>query len=308
MKKFVILFAVTAVCIAAILLVGFTTEAAPVEVELFPLSERTVELSVSCDGVVQAANSHDIYTEYTCVADRVLVRTGDRVRKGETLFTVDADSTRRLLYASGKLGSSQIEEAAQQVITAPANGVVTAVGLTDGGVADSSKPCFSISGTDALQVTVAVAEKDLCSVRVGQTARVSGSGFSREVYGGTVTKISSVARSSGGKTVVDAVVTLFPDEQDASLRIGLSADVELITQQLEHCLVVPYELIMEDDSFQEYVYVLEQGCAVKRIVATGEALPDGLLITGGLTASDELIGDPQDIPESGTPVTVKTEA
>lgn len=307
MKKFLILFAVTVVCIGVMLLVGFRSGSETVEVKVLSVTPRSAELTISCEGVVQAVKRYDVYAEYPLVAEQITVQVGDRVNEGEVLLFTDAASTRRQLRSAGKLSEDVVETAAKQVIKAPVSGVVTAINVSEGGATDTQKPCFSIDGTDALQVLVSVEEKDVRSVKLGQKARVSGNAFSKEFYSGTVTRISSVAHMVGGKTMLDAVVTLMPIEQDTSLRLGLNADVELIAERLSACFILPYEALEEDESFQEYVYVIEEGKAVKREILTGEALEDGVVITSGLVEGDQVVVSPRDIAKEGVSVRVKGE-
>lgn len=305
-KKYIVLFSVTLLVIAAILLVGFTNEAPPIEVQTAQLQAQEVELAVTCNGVVGPKNRYNVYSAYNCVVDHVSVKEGDAVQKGDVLFTVNAEATRRLLTAAGKYSEAIIEAAAAQTVVAPVNGIITSVAVGDGTTADSAKPSFTMSGTDLLEVTVEVAEQDVGAVFVGQEAVITGKGFARESYHGTVSRISSLAHVSGNNTAVSAVIAIRQQELDTSLRLGLSAKVKLITDHLTDRLVVPYEWVLEDEQNREYVYVTENGQAVKRVITTEAELGDGLLIRSGLTENDVVICNPQDIPKSGVTVTERT--
>ena len=306
MKKYIVLFSVTLLVIAAILLVGFTGETPPIAVTVATLSEQEVQLSVSCNGVVGPKNRYNIFATYPCVVDHVAVKEGDPVQKGDVLFTVNDAATRRLLTAAKKYSEETIEAAATTSLVAPVNGIITSVGVGDGGTVDNTKPAFTMSGTDALEVAVEVAEKDVGAVFVGQEALITGNGFARDCYHGTVARISSLAHTNGGTTTVSVVIALDETELDRSLRLGLSAKVQLITDRLNGRLVVPYEWVLEDEENREYVYVAENGQAIKRVIATEAELSDGLLITSGLTAFDRVITNPQDIPHDGAAVTEAT--
>lgn len=299
MKKFVVLWSVTAVLLLGICVAGTPKPAAPTVVRSRELTEQTVEPYITCEGVVGAKNRYDIYAEYPCVADHVAVREGDRVAAGDVLFNAQPQDTRALLSAAGQYGESETAAAQAQVVTSPVNGVVIQVNAADGSTVSNTKPCFSVAGTDELELTVAVPEKHLPRVFVGQSVRITGDGFSRESYCGTVTAISSSAHTLGSETVVNAQVAFLPEEQDESLRLGLSATARFITETREHSLVIPYEALAQDEDGQEYVYVVENGCAVKRAVVTSQALDEGLLVEEGLVAGEHLVEQADAVPGPG---------
>lgn len=312
MKKYGWLAGITLLAIAGVLIAGKVTRTEPLEVSVITLESGSAVKTVSCSGQIEASESREVYTEVSCIAQEVLVTAGQEVKAGDVLFTVDVDATRQVLAAMGGLSSDSLPgEPVSTAVTAPVSGIVTTLNTAEGELTDASKPCVVISPSGALQVKVTIHERDVRDVRVGQQALVSGVAFAKESYPGTVKSISPSARQqyngSVSETVVDAVVELQPDALDDSLRLGLTAKAQLIVSSEENALVVPYEAVLQDDQEREYVYVVENGRAVKRVIETGDELRSGLRVTAGLAARDRLVENPESISKSGVPVVVREE-
>lgn len=155
-----------------------------------------------------------------------------------------------------------------------------------------------------VQIRVAVPESRLRQVAVGQTAQVTGAAFGKSAYSGTVVLLANTAyTSAAGGTVVDAIIAL--DAADSTLRCGLNAKAGICVARVENGLLVSYECLREDEDGNEFVYVLEDGCAVRRTVEVSADLAEGALVATGLQEGDRLIQNPDDI--SGDGARVRTE-
>lgn len=309
-RKYLALLVVTTGAIVGILAAGSAAGAPSCVVETVALKTQDVERTVLCAGTVETAHSQAVYTDITCVAGEVLVEAGQSVRKGDVLFTVDQEATRQVLATAGGLSPDDLPDLeVGGEITAPVNGVVTTLNVSQGQPTDSKKPCAVISSSDELQVRVAIHEKYIKRVAVGQTATISGTAFLKPAYHGTVTYISPSARQqyvgSTSETVVDAIITLDPEENDASLRLGLSAKARVTVGLSEDALVVPYECVGQGADDQEYVYVYEDGRAVKRVITTGDELSDGFQVIEGLRPGDRVITTPESITRDGETVALR---
>lgn len=272
------------------------------------LKSRRVAYTATYTGKIESAQSKSVYTDAACIAGDVLVKTGQTVEKGDVLFTVDTEATRQVAAMLGDYGDySEVAMPTSTELVAPVRGVVTAVNVKEGEIADTAKPCVVISSGEDLQVKISVPEKGLPGLFVGQKVSVSGVAFARDTYHGRIDSISSAARTqlSGTvtETVVDAVVLLDREEIDDSLRVGLSAKAEILLEEVADALVVPYEAVMQDDTGAEYVYVLQNGQAVRRSVTTGRVLPEGFVVSEGLTAGERIILSPERVTENGMAVT-----
>lgn len=308
MKKYTILGLCVVAAIAVIGGLSAWLRPAAVSASLYTMTAHTVRHTVEYTGKVESAESKSVYTAVPCVADEVLVKTGQLVEKGDVLFTVDEDATRQVAATLGGQQLSALENPELPAdITAPVRGIVTTLNVDEGDMTDNTKPSVVISSGEALQVKVGIPEKGLSHIYVGQDVSISGVAFDKGVYTGEVTAISPSARTqisgTATETVVDATIAIDPEEVDESLRIGLSAKASITLEVAPHALVAPYEAVLQDEEGQEYVYLYEGGQAVKRVVTTGIASEEGFEIIEGLQSGDQIIATPEKIKESGTAVT-----
>lgn len=115
---------------------------------------------------------------------------------------------------------------------------------------------------------------------------------------GKVSYISAVATSSNGlnigsimggsasSSVIPAQITF--ENVDDSVIVGVDVQVSIITQTVDNALVVPVEVLCIDGE-DIFVYVLEDGKAVKKNVELGISSDTHYQITSGISESDILI-------------------
>lgn len=309
-KRYVLLFAFTSLTMISILLISPLMKKSSTEVSLYDMQQEIIEENVTCTGRIESVDGKDVYVEIPCVADSVKVKSGDKVKEGDVLFTIDSEATRQAYASAGGSASNLIKyQQIKKEVTAPASGIIRSLNVSTGETVSTDKPCAVISSSDALQVKITVREDDIKKVKIGQDVSISGSAFTKSEYSGKVTYISSSARQqySGAisETVIDATVLL--NDKDESLKPGLTAKTNIKTGETPECLVVPYEYVLQDDDNLEYVYIYENGCAVKRVVETGKEFSKGFEIVSGLSSGDMIIRNPGDIHANGEKVVVRKE-
>lgn len=312
MKKYVWLAMATALLLAGTVIAGKAVKPEPVEVTVITLESKAAEKTVSCSGKIETSESKKVYTDMSCIAQEVLVSAGQTVNKGDVLFTIDVDATKQVLATMGGVSPDTIPAGTiTQTITAPVSGIITTLNAAEGELTDSSKPCVVISPNSALQVKIAIHERDVKSIQVGQTVGISGVAFRKGRYPGKIKSISPSARQqytgSVSETVVDAVVELDPAEVDDSLRLGLTAKAQVVVDSSKDMLLVPYEYVLQDTRGREYVYVLENGRAVKRVIETSDELRDGFRVEKGLSSGERIITNPESVKQNGAAVILKQE-
>lgn len=277
-------------------------------VSVYVLHAREEQQTVVCSGVVESAETYNVYTPISSKAEQVVAQAGKQVKAGDVLFTVDVEATVAAAIASGShtVTPGSIDEQ----VTAPISGVLTTLNVSEGRMTDVTKPCAVIASNEHLQVSITIKESHLRDIAVGQEVFVGGVAFLRQDYRGNITYIAPSARQTGsalssGETVVDAIVQLDDAEIDSSLRLGLSAQATVVVDDLPQALVVPYEYVQQSDSGQEYVYIEQNGTAIRRDIETGQELASGFVVTAGLQEGDRIVTAPALIPESGAKITVK---
>lgn len=300
MKKWwIVVLAAAVACVGIGAVTSRPTEA--VTVKTMRLEPRKVEQTETCSGAVEAADSVGVFVPTACVLREVAVNKGDTVKAGDVLAYVDKDATRNLGLVSGQKDSLLLA-AMGDTLTAPQDGVVIRVDGQTGGTLEAKTPCVVLAPRSSLQVRIAIREKQLRTLKEGMAVRVTGAGFTGKSYDGILTEIASTARTVAGETVVEGVVALRPDQLDDSLRIGLTAKAAVVTSSTPEGIVVPYEAVREDEDNKEYVYVLQDGIAVRQTLDVKAEVADGLLLKDTALAGAEIILRPDLVPADGAAV------
>ena len=165
-----------------------------------------------------------------------------------TLEQANAKAAERTVKAPS---SGSIVELNTKVGATVAGGVVMGEGDTSGG-----KQCMQIADLSKMKVTVQVGEKDIAKIAVGQSANVTYPAFPDIVSQGTVTAIASVANadaSYGGSGSVTFNVDILIEAPDSRLKPGMTAEVSVVTEQLEDVVMVPTMALMTEDGENYYV-------------------------------------------------------
>ena len=170
-----------------------------------------------------------------------------------TLDQANAKAAERTVTAPG---SGSIVELNAKVGATVTGGMIMGEGDTSGG-----KQCMQIADLSKMKVTVQVGEKDIAKIAVGQSANVTYPAFPDIVSQGTVTTIASVANSDsayGGGSVTFNVDILI-EAPDARLKPGMTAEVSVVTEQLDDVVMVPTMALMTEDGEHYYVNVATDG-------------------------------------------------
>lgn len=178
---------------------------------------------------------------------------------------------RSLASAQANLDQANAK-AASRTVTAPSSGSIVELNAKVGatvtggmimGESDTSggKQCMQIADLSKMKVTVQVGEKDIAKIAVGQSANVTYPAFPDIMSQGTVTAIASVANSdsnNGGGSVTFNVDILI-EAPDARLKPGMTAEVSVVTEQLDDVVMVPTMALMTKDGEHYYVNVATDG-------------------------------------------------
>lgn len=179
-----------------------------------------------------------------------------------TLDQANAKAAERTVKAPS---SGSIVELNAKVGATVTGGMVMGEGDTSGG-----KQCMQIADLSKMKVTVQVGEKDIAKIAVGQSANVTYPAFPDIVSQGTVTAIASVANSdaangSGGSVTFN--VDILIEAPDSRLKPGMTAEVSVVTEQLDDVVMVPTMALMTEDGEHYYVNLAtdDEGKETRRV-------------------------------------------
>lgn len=201
---------------------------------------------------------------------------------------------RSLASAQANLDQANAK-AAGRTVTAPSSGSIVELNAKVGatvtggmimGESDTSggKQCMQIADLSKMKVTVQVGEKDIAKIAVGQSANVTYPAFPDIVSQGTVTAIASVANSdsnySGGSVTFN--VDILIEAPDSRLKPGMTAEVSVVTEQLDDVVMVPTMALMTEDGEHYYVNVAtdDKGKETRRVKVTVVTQNDNEAVVG----------------------------
>ena len=202
---------------------------------------------------------------------------------------------RSLASAQANLDQANAK-AASRTVTAPSSGSIVELNAKVGatvtggmimGESDTSggKQCMQIADLSKMKVTVQVGEKDIAKIAVGQSANVTYPAFPEIVSQGTVTAIASVANSdaaNGGGGSVTFNVDILIEAPDACLKPGMTAEVSVVSEQLDDVVMVPTMALMTEDGEHYYVNVAtdDEGKQTRRVKVTVVTQNDNEAVVG----------------------------
>lgn len=187
-----------------------------------------------------------------------------------------------------QLARQDAEEAlAAAALTAPFAGVVTAVNFSQGEFA--SGPAIELVDSDSLAVVLEVDEVDVGQLQTGQPARLTLEAWPETPIDGQITTITPQARTQPGSSLVIYEVHLSLGETSLPVRVGMTANANLITAEFRDVLLVPNQAINADRETGTYTVNLVNGGEIEVVTVTiGQRDNQNTQITSGLQAGDEL--------------------
>ena len=194
-----------------------------------------------------------------------------------TLDQANAKAAERTVKAPS---SGSIVELNAKVGATVTGGMVMGEGDTSGG-----KQCMQIADLSKMKVTVQVGEKNIAKIAVGQSANVTYPAFPDIVSQGTVTAIASVANSdaaNGGGGSVTFNVDILIEAPDSRLKPGMTAEVSVVTEQLDNVVMVPTMALMTEDGEHYYVNIAtdDEGKETRRVKVTVVTQNDNDAVVG----------------------------
>ena len=303
MKKYIALAIACAALAAGVSYLPAAVEASvPAAVSISP-TEVYYSESVNTSGTLCYIGQGDVTSALPLVLSEFEVEEGDHVEVGDVIARVDRKASETFISSLGQV--SQLAAATASLstamslipeeITADRSGTVISTAGA-GAAVESGTSIATIAGTDSLVLTSAVSELNIARIQPGQPVEFTLSAYPDDVFTGTVSKIASSARSQYSGAVLETVVDVLisPDSTDPRLRSGLTADVRFQLSDPRKICVLPYNAIGQDEE-GEYVYLLEDGAAVKHKIFTGAEFSDGTEVIKGATINDKVFLDPEDI-------------
>lgn len=309
-KRIALLFTVVFACT----LISYFSFTSKLYLKVVCITPATINKNIFATGLgyLKERKRTGYYFDIPVKVEQVYVKVGDKVKAGDPLLKIDLKATELTakIAAAGiitqesksvetanmidysKKITGNIREALDKIpetVYAAYDCIISGLSAENGEYSNPYSPLVVMSDRSVICAEIFVDERDANGLEIGQKATISGSALDKTY---TATVISVAARATMAST--DAVtsnkvdVSLELSGANDSLVINSLVKAEILKGVAENIIFVPYEVVHFNDQ-SDFVYVNENGKAVKKTVKTGRAFEDGIEIVSGITAIDRLI-------------------
>ena len=283
------------------------------------------ENSLNYSGSIEASQTIPLFFQTTGTVEKVIVETGDAVKKGQLLATLDQTDLKNIsamtevkykqakdayermkkVYEQGSLPEirwvemeTDLEQARSSMelaknsldkcfLRSPADGIIGKRNIEPGMIPlNLGSAPFELVDINMINVKISVPENEINKINKGMKANISVLAINGTRYEGIVTNISPVAELMSRTYTVKITV----GNPRHELKPGMVCDVTIPSGKGTAALVVPYPSVSKDNDGNNFVFVVnpDKSSVKKQIVITGRYIGTGIEITGGL-AEGELI-------------------
>ncbi len=234
-------------------------------------------------------NLNTVNEKLTSVQSNLLIAQKELAlkRAGATVEQITAQEAK---VKSAEAGVANLEaQLAKRVLRAPFAGVVTRQEAKVGEIAPANAVLVSIVSNSAYEIETFVPEADIAKIKIGDSAE-----FDLDAYDSDTKWSAKVISIEPAETVIEGVSTYKTILQilnaDERVRLGMTANVEILTAQKSDVIAIPSRAIQNDGEGKYVKIFLSDGTVEERKVETGLRGSDGKVeIVSGIEEGEEVV-------------------
>ncbi len=173
------------------------------------------------------------------------------------------------------------------IIRAPFDGMVTHVDYDLGSFATAGKTVLGVADTTELRVKLNIDETDIASVKVGQNVSIDLDAYPGVTLDGRVVDVAATATTSQG--VVNYVVTITIKPGDVPVKIGMTANANIVTARKDNVLLVPNRAVRAEGSKRFVTLQKPNNTSQEVEIKTGLANDQETEVTSGLNEGQPVL-------------------
>ncbi|MCF8111503.1 MAG: efflux RND transporter periplasmic adaptor subunit [Desulfobacteraceae bacterium] len=167
-------------------------------------------------------------------------------------------------------------------ITAPWNGVISAVNVEEGQFVAPGTPLIEMYDPDSLVIMASVPERNAAEISVGMKTELSLDAFPEKQFPGLINRVYPYLdprlRTRTVEIVPEEVLDLLP---------GMFARIKIVLEAADNAVVVPKEAVISTPEGPA-VFVIKDGTAQRRMIKTGIEEEDRIQIAAGVLAGEKI--------------------
>jgi membrane fusion protein (multidrug efflux system) len=169
-------------------------------------------------------------------------------------------------------------------VKSPTDGIVNERYVEEGEYVLPSAPVFDVLSINPVRVSVDIPERNVSSLKIGDTVPFEVVSQPGQIFTGTVAYISSKAETDNNAFRVELKVP----NPDGTLRPGMIASVQHRRSIRKNAVTLPLEAIIPQKG-DNVVYLVRDGHAVRQLVRIDAILKQDALILSGVNAGDLVV-------------------
>lgn len=293
-----------------------TTEVNKVKVKVETARKTDVQQTNEYTATVQSDIVNKISPAMPARIRKIHVEVGDRVRKGQTLVTLDKTSLSQQetqianlekdlqryeeLYEVGGISKQQLEQlqvelevaktsssnlAENTTLVSPINGVVTQRNF-DSGDMPSGMHILQIEDFNPVKLLIHVSEDLYTKISKGMEVDVNLDVYPNETFTGTVWLIHPTINQSTHTFPVEIRI----QNSDSRIRPGMFARVNIHLGSNESILVPDVSVLKQTGSNDRHVFVINNNNeAIKKVIQVGQHLGDHYEVISGVEQGEKIV-------------------
>lgn len=294
-----------------------------IPVRVWEVAAATDEEGQNYSGVVEETFSSSLSFEVSGTIETLRADEGQRVGKGQVLACLDPGNLKsmhdaaaskrsqaedaygryRSLHEKGSLPEIkwvEVENALQEAksleqiarknldnatLRAPFAGVIAQKMADVGTTVLPGAPVFKLVKIDVVDVKAAIPENEIAGVSKGEKARIRVAALGNRQYEGLISEKGVVAHPLSH--TYDVKVRLA--NGDGALMPGMVCSVDLLSADDSLRIVIPHDAVQVDNRGAHFVWLAQNGKAMRRVIETGGLAATGIVVRSGLAAGEQLI-------------------
>ncbi len=310
----------------------------PVKVKTWKVTASENSIARIFSGTVEEENGTAVGFPTGGTIRSIDVIVGQRVGAGQVLATIDPTSVQssyeaakatleqaqdayarmKQLYDKGSLPEIQwveVQSKLQQAesmeriarknledcaICAPFGGVISAKEMEVGQQAAPGMPVVRVVKIDRVKVKIAVPEAEIADMKVGRKAEIRVAALGDKVFEGRVVEKGVAADPLSHAYEVKLLVA----NPTFELMPGMVTKTALTPEESLVAIVLPGRAVQLDERNRTFVWLADNGRAVRRFVECGAPTAHGVTIRSGLNPGDEVLVEGQQKVSENTVIEV----
>ncbi len=196
--------------------------------------------------------------------------------------------------------NNALENLAKATVTAPVSGTITVKNVSVSGMASQQAPAYVIKQEGTQLVAFSLAAHTAETLDIGDEVVVVYNG---EDYAATIVEMATQSTQGTGLFAMKAE-TVDPLPTSFS---GTTVKVRVPTYNLQNTVIIPLDSVYYDEN-QAFVYIYENGFAVRKDIVTDVSTNEDVVVLEGVQVGDRLITTWHPELEDGSEVVLRTGA